>query len=381
MAIPMQQPMERPLSEWQPLESQLAAQQQAQPEAHPAQQPPPEVQPAVQSAVQPAARRPAAAARTAAPFDWESFRHFSPLLEASQEYAGRSGCRFRSSSFDGCLDAESGGGGCPAPAAAALARPSSAGRGARRASGHGAGLDGASAEADAAAAEAPSRGRSASTSAKSGAGACSSPKVRMAPAVREYARRLRAGEPALMEELERAFRLVMSESVRNSMVTTCRALCIFPPPSLPHEVLDDDYTFEDVSAPLLVIAQRLYNDKLRREREAEVSEGRCSRAERRAMTAAFIVDFAHEVGVALPPMPETHQLILRDFALQASEWGAEARARRGQVAGGGIQDGDAPQEKRGSWMKDPSSWGATRFLAATAAALAVHNGCFSRGKT
>jgi len=44
---------------------------------------------------------------------------------------------------------------------------------------------------------------------------------------------------------------------------------------------------------------------------------------RRALTASYIVDFAHEIGIALPPMPETYEAMLADLDLRTQEWEME----------------------------------------------------------
>merc|ERR1712232_492227 len=123
------------------------------------------------------------------PLDEESFKSFAPFLRASQEYSELSGCRFRCSSFQ-------------SDNSFSEARP---------------GLEA---------------------------------RLRAAPAVHEFAERLRVGDAALREELERAFRLVMAESVRNSMMSNCRQLGVFPPLPRPVGVDDDDCAYEDASAPL-----------------------------------------------------------------------------------------------------------------------------------
>jgi len=182
-------------------------------------------------------------------------KNFAPFLHASQEYSEISGYRFRSSSFGVDFDAVE-----------VLDREA---------------------------------------------------KLRAAPAVHSFAERLRAGDSALLEELDRAFRIVMAESVRNSIMSNCQQLGIFPPQPRPDNIDDDDCTYEDVSAPLPVIAQRLYNDKVRRQNVVG------TRLEKRAMTAAYIVDFAAETGVCLPKMPEIYMAMLQDFSERVSDWEAQ----------------------------------------------------------
>jgi len=206
--------------------------------------------------------------------DQAAFRHFAPLLAASQRYACHSGCRFRSGSFDGI----------------------------------------------------PRHGDASQTSMEVGPARDrdSAPylaaKIQAAPVVDEFAARLCAGEPGLVEEMEHAHAIVMSESVRNAMMSMFRALDMFPPAPPPPGIDIDDCGYEDVSAPLAVIAQRLYNDEARRVCD---TTGGPARLEHRALTAAFIIDFAVAAGVKLPPMSETQQSMLTEFADRASEFEKE----------------------------------------------------------
>lgn len=204
--------------------------------------------------------------------DEGAFQHFAPLLAASQRYAGHSGCRFRSGSFEGI----------PRHGGDASEMPTEVG---------------------------PARCRD--------SGPCIAAKIQAAPAVDEFSARLRAGEPGLVEEMENAHAIVMSESVRNAMISMFQALDMFPPAQPPDGIDDDDCSYEDVSAPLSVIAQRLYNDQARRVCD---TNGGPILLERRAMTAAFIIDFAVVAGVTLPPMSETQQSMLKEFGDRTSEF-------------------------------------------------------------
>lgn len=194
--------------------------------------------------------------RLGRPLDEESFKSFAPFLRASQEYSELSGCRFRCSSFQRENSCSEG-------------RPGVEAR------------------------------------------------LRAAPVVHEFAERLRGGDAALLEELDRAFRLVMAESVRNSIMSTCQQLGVFPPSPEFVDVGAEDCAYEDVSESLPVIAQRLYHDQARRGTAVGVRLGT------RALTAAYIVDFAAEIGVPLPEMPETQALMLQEFASRVAEWEAQ----------------------------------------------------------
>mmetsp|Transcript_96477 Transcript_96477/g.186053 ORF Transcript_96477/g.186053 Transcript_96477/m.186053 type:complete len:326 (+) Transcript_96477:28-1005(+) len=210
------------------------------------------------------------------------FQRFAPLVAASRDYAQYSGCRFRSSSFDGVpsatrIDA------APGKRIGNLGEPLVVGSIRSRDS-----------------------------------GPVLAAKLRAAPAVRGFTKRLQAGEPRLLEELERAFSVVMEESVRNAMVSAFQRLDMWPPRPTPADVCMEDCSYQDVSASFAVIAQRAYNDELHRARDA-AEVGGISSATRRAMTAAFLVDFAHAAGLQLPPMPEAQQARFHDFAFRAAE--------------------------------------------------------------
>lgn len=240
--------------------------------------------------------------------DQEAFRNFWPLLDESRDYARMSGCRFRSRSFDGLRR-------CDDRAAV------------------------------------PGRGQSDDTDDQLAVA-----RARAAPAVYRFTQRLQAGEAALLEELDKAFRIVMAESVRGAMIAQCQLLEIWPPSAAPPGVADDDCAFEDVSAQIPVIAQRLYNDENRRHcmttRHSDVDPMR-----RRALMASFIVDFAVAAGAPLPELPDTFDMMLRDFKAQALEWEqahdcdvAEELLREGHMGAlhGEIKQGHV-SEKENSW--------------------------------
>jgi hypothetical protein len=130
---------------------------------------------------------------------------------------------------------------------------------------------------------------------------------------------LRSGEAPLLEEFDKAFRIVMAESVRSAMLATCQLLEQWPPSPSPAGVADDDCAFEDVSADIPVIAQRLYNDEQRRQRLAPGS-GDFDPMKRRAMMATFIVEFATAAGAPLPESSTTYGVMLADFKARALEW-------------------------------------------------------------
>jgi hypothetical protein len=137
--------------------------------------------------------------------------------------------------------------------------------------------------------------------------------------VYRFAERLRAGDAKLLEELDKAARIVIAEGVRSSMIATCQRLELWPPEPAPAGVQDCDCSFEDVSAPLPVIAQRLYNDE-RRRRSFTQGKDSVSPMRRQAMMAIFITEFALAAGALLPETPETYDVMLSDFGAQAVDW-------------------------------------------------------------
>mmetsp|Transcript_57660 Transcript_57660/g.124674 ORF Transcript_57660/g.124674 Transcript_57660/m.124674 type:complete len:284 (+) Transcript_57660:35-886(+) len=173
-------------------------------------------------------------------------------------------------------------------------------------------------------------------------------KLRAAPAVEEFGARLRAGESALLECIDRAYRMVMAESIRSGIVATCRELQMWPPRPKPSGVKDDDCKYEDTSEPLPAIAQRVYNDEMRR-----LGENALQPLLRRAATASFIIDFAGEAGAVVPSLSESHHEMLQEFMKRVEEWlqsqspteqahsgnntpRASSRARRALLAGLGL---------------------------------------------
>lgn len=163
-------------------------------------------------------------------FDLESFRHFAPLLKASQNYASQSGFRFRSGSFDGLDDL-----------ASTLSKVTGPG------------------------AETCHIAKALEQDASSGSRLAA--KIKAAPSIKQFGERLVRREPELVEELEKAFRIVVAESARNMMVATVKGLGLFPPNPSIDGIDADDCSYEDASASLPVIAQRLFNDQVRRQRD------------------------------------------------------------------------------------------------------------------
>jgi hypothetical protein len=288
-------------------------------------------------------------------FDQEMFHHFGPLLHACEPYAQRSGFRFLSRSFSD--------------------------------------VDGLRTRIASSPAEADD--------ARAAEAATLAAVVQAEPAVRVFSERVLAQEPELVEELDRAFRVVMLESVRNAMISTCRALEVFAPPGpAPNSVDPTDCAFEDTSVSLEVIAQRLYNDEMRRRAgipggmnavappahggaAEDESEGAAasirlgSRLLRRARTASFLVDFAREAGAPLPKMPEAYEAMLQEFASRAAEWaaprGLSAQTHARHVVQAALNKVGSEQGRRELWNEVQKFREEHRkaFLAASFAASVV----------
>jgi hypothetical protein len=224
--------------------------------------------------------------------DEEAFPAFATFLAASQDYAKLTGCRFSLASFEGI----------EFPETAALPVVSEA--------------------------------RARDTGALLGA------KLRALPVVNSTREKLQMESPELEKELAQAFEVVMQESTRNAMIARCKELELFPPSPAPSDVEDTDCSWDDVCAPLASIAQRLYNDEVRRLRE---SVGGVNPLQRRAKTASYIVEFADEVGIKLPEkMPEDYLEMLRKFedtiATLRKSQAPSPEAPREELVGSFFQD-------------------------------------------
>ncbi|CAE7670357.1 rpl12, partial [Symbiodinium microadriaticum] len=256
--------------------------------------------------------------------------HFGPLLEASQAYAQLSGCRFRISSFQGS-------------------------------------------EASGPPMEELSGDRRERLAARELA----------APQVATFAERLQNREPCLLEELERAFRIVMVEGVRNAMIAAFQRLDLWPPQPPPPGIEDDDCCYEDVNSPVPVIAQRLYNDDVRRLLTVPC-DGVQSPWLQRALTAAFIVDFATEVGLPSPEMPPTQQEMIEEFSLRIQEYesqcaapsatsanGAEPEQHRLRPALEAFERALAPLKAESQRLREQGAESVGRFVAENKTAIAL----------
>eukprot|EP00929_Paragymnodinium_shiwhaense_P009593 TRINITY_DN113805_c0_g1_i1.p1 TRINITY_DN113805_c0_g1~~TRINITY_DN113805_c0_g1_i1.p1 ORF type:complete len:706 (-),score=201.11 TRINITY_DN113805_c0_g1_i1:229-2346(-) len=201
--------------------------------------------------------------------DEESFPLFRELLVASQDYAELSGCRFRGDCFD-------------------LAQRD----------------DACFAEELARRVVAPDAEKAAIMKAR--------------PVVQKYMELLRADDEGLHAELERARQFVFRETLRVSIKVTCQRLELWPPRPAPESVDENDFSYEDLSEPLDIIAQRAFNydDKMEKG-----DDGLCF-IHRRTMTASYLVDFASEIGLGneSSKMGDTFKGMLADLNLRTLEW-------------------------------------------------------------
>jgi len=251
----------------------------------------------------------------------QAFRHFRPLLEVAEGYAQRSGGRFIAEDFK-----EECAGTCENCSSSKVA----------------------------------SAQRSETV-------------LEVAGAVRDFSRRLREGDAALIDEFERAFHLMMVESVRNSMIATVQRLELWPPSCGIDGVDADDCSYEDVSAPLCHIAQRLYNDENRRQRPLGL--GAPCQLKQRAITATFIVDFAVACGVELPAMSETLAGMRADFATRVMEW----ESFEANVVQSGSQNGGVPA-RHGVNVSPEVVCAAAALLGPVAFVAAVAGFAIARGR-
>eukprot|EP00928_Gymnodinium_smaydae_P036011 TRINITY_DN25241_c0_g1_i1.p1 TRINITY_DN25241_c0_g1~~TRINITY_DN25241_c0_g1_i1.p1 ORF type:complete len:367 (-),score=67.74 TRINITY_DN25241_c0_g1_i1:227-1327(-) len=143
-------------------------------------------------------------------------------------------------------------------------------------------------------------------------------------AVRCFSRRMKAGDPELEKEIQFAFHIVIAESVRSAMVAAFKELDLWPPLPTPAGVREEDTCFDDLSAPIRVIAQRAWNDEARRKWDAAIGGGGgVGYARQRAVTASFLVDFAYENGAVLPPPMAEPMALLSEFCARVRAWESE----------------------------------------------------------
>jgi hypothetical protein len=203
--------------------------------------------------------------------DEDAFPAFSELLAASQAYADFSGCRFHKDNFRGVLEFS------PATLVTTAAE--------QDISDH-----------------------------------LLVAKLRAAPVMLRFAKRLEHGDVTLAEELERASHIVTAESLHNSMCATFKELELWPPSPAPAGISDDDCAYLDLSAPMPVIAQRAYNEKVQRLYDV-VGSIECKR--RVAETASFLLDFSQEVSSVAPKASFEDQQRLARFTEAAAEYRAQ----------------------------------------------------------
>jgi len=203
------------------------------------------------------------------------------LLAACQAYAAHSGCRFILHAFEGLLGEDGTGEECLEQGTV----------------------------------------RSVGAARKGDSGTLLAAKLSAVPLIKNFADRLREEDSALHQELEACRRVLAAESLHNAMGATFRALSLWPPSEPPRGVREDDCRYLDLTAPLHVIAQRAYNERVRR--LLDVVDG-MERSQRLAQTASFLMDFAQETCGILPSVPEEDQERVEKFAALVAVPGAEA---------------------------------------------------------
>jgi len=222
--------------------------------------------------------------------DVGSFEHFAPLLDACQDYARFSGCRFHGLSFEAqSLE----------PLRDTLA------------------VDDLILSTS-------------SVDSLDRVGPRLLAELHAAPAVLEFTQRLQCREPDLCNDLNRAVDIMMAEGVRNSLCVTCKQLGLWPPTPTPSGVDANDCFYYDLQADVPVVAQRLHNDGKRRARVLR-STGGVDLEHRLASAASFLVDFAFEAGISLPRMNPKHEAFLNDFAASVGAWEQAAAARKDEL--------------------------------------------------
>jgi len=237
--------------------------------------------------------RPADAKRKAHPqmlpvLDIGSFVHFAPLLEACQDYARCTGCRFHGLSFE-------------AKTLAPLRDVLYEGDLVLSTSG---------------------------VMSLDPLGPRLLAEVCATPIVHEFKQRLQRREPELLADLHRATDVLIKEGVRNCLRGTCQRLGLWPPLSMLSNIDANDCFYYDAQAEVPAVAQRLFNDDKRRAR-VRANSGGVDLEHALAATASFLLDFAQEAGVLLPAVHPRHAAFLRDFAENVAAWEKTAACCKG----------------------------------------------------
>lgn len=110
----------------------------------------------------------------------------------------------------------------------------------------------------------------------------------------EFATRIRNGEPQLVEELDRAYRLNLEEGVRKAMVATCLGLELWPP-SPASITREPSQLYEAFPA----MAQAIYEEEMSRHGGEDDWFARFISSQLR--TATFLADFGAAVCPLQPP--------------------------------------------------------------------------------
>mmetsp|Transcript_66929 Transcript_66929/g.160280 ORF Transcript_66929/g.160280 Transcript_66929/m.160280 type:complete len:327 (+) Transcript_66929:83-1063(+) len=275
--------------------------------------------------------------------DEDAFPRSRAFLHGCQGYAERSGCRFRGEDFRGiCDDLLVSEATSPSSKRSSRSSPKAA---------------------DQASAEVPLVGAARAKD----SGPLLTVKLQAEPALREFAARLHSKDEGLEEELDRALRIVLAESARNAMIATFQALELWPPSPPPPGVDEEDCAYQDVSAPLPEVAQRLYNDSVRRLMD---TNGVLQGLEVRARTASFMIDFAQAIGIPLPETSGTHAELMKEFAASVSAWEKQQSHDLRATCFGDDHDAETQSQPEGNpkkWFKENE----TAIIGVAAGALAV----------
>lgn len=137
------------------------------------------------------------------------------------------------------------------------------------------------------------------------------------PAISDYASHCKHPVECdgLLREFRLAERIVLREAVFKSLCSTCNSLDLWPP----HKtgVPPDDVMYQDTSAPLEELAQRLYNFVQWR----RAATGEEERNTRLSLAASFVLEFGLEHGLAKGDPDEAPQNMLMEFLARVKEYG------------------------------------------------------------
>jgi hypothetical protein len=285
------------------------------------------------------------AAEVVSRLDEEAFPAFSELLAVSQAYASFSGCRFHMHTFAGLLDDCASEDACDVIASNACVEPV----------------------------------RVIAAERAADSGPLLAAKLQAVPVMRRFVQRLRTGDVTLAEELLRAAHIVTAECLHNSMCATFKELDMWPPSPPPPGVMDDDCAYLDLSAPFPVVAQRAYNEKVKRLFDVV---GAMERSKRLAETASFLLDFSQDTSGVVAKTPWEEQQLLARFTELANEYRAQCDGATEKASPiQGIREGiDSFCRGGKEWWGENRDTVAWTTVGAVAVAAAVGSASRRRGR-